>query len=475
MANLIVPQQPASADAQAVQMKSVTEAGAQDVSKVDTSTAKGQNLLATKQEFDTALGQNLAENAKKAAAQALAQAKADVKAVAVPSVALPQDPNAAQVAAQQEKVKKQVSDQAAALAQVKASLNAVTGEKLEIKTAQPKQAQAVKQGAQIQNQLQVASAQKPQEQQVTQALVNGLDASQLLANGDFRSNGVEMPGFSMVQDMNYQGATQDSMRGQDQSGVTAFNATQATQKPTAVSSTLSTDDYLNLRSFSGGSNTAKKSSKLSLNTAELGTPGSAAQPLHVRDGQQLPLKMIDAPVTTGSMMRPVLSHDAIHQMTGQLSSMNLAKQDGEIKIRLKPDHLGELSMSVRNHGAQVSIRIQAQDPEAKQIIESSLNSLRDSLSQQNLTVTRLEVTQAPAPTQASAQDNSNMQMDMGQFRQQQSDLGFQQQQQQESNANKNYWRDEESNSSRRNTAKPQVNTTRAGSSRNSNQGLDLIA
>ena len=47
------------------------------------------------------------------------------------------------------------------------------------------------------------------------------------------------------------------------------------------------------------------------------------------------VRAADAPVTTGSMMRPVLSHDAIQQMTGQLSSMNLAKQDGEIKIRLK--------------------------------------------------------------------------------------------------------------------------------------------
>ena len=213
----------------------------------------------------------------------------------------------------------------------------------------------------------------------------------------------------------------------------------------------------------------KTPSKLNLNTNEIGTPGANfATP---RDGQGS-VKTIHAPVTTGSMMRPVLSHDAVHQMTQQVSLMNQAKQDGEIKIRLKPDHLGELSMSIKNQGQQISIRIHAQNPEARQILESSLGTLRDSLSKQNLVISRMEITHAPTPTQGAAQEGTSMQMDSGQFRQQQSDTGYQQQQQQESMANRNYWKDEDS--IRANAAAP-VGVTRARSAAGSTEGLDLIA
>ncbi|MBS1958654.1 MAG: flagellar hook-length control protein FliK [Bdellovibrionales bacterium] len=487
MSNLIARQPAVNAETGATQMSSVQAGGnataARDVSKIDASTAKGKEALAKKQEFDAALSQTvtLSDASKKAAAEAMAQAGIDAKTIVGAKTPSAQviDPKAAKVAAHQEKDKKRVSEQAAALAQIKGAQHMPAALQVAFGTQPLQSAKAAAGGktggVQVQNQLQTPQTQK-QSTTDAQALVNGLNANQ------FTSNGVDQPrelaGFNLVQDMNYQGDVQEV--GQDKAGAAAFNAAQATQKTTAASSTLSTDDYLNLRNFSNaqGASLKKPTSKLNLNTAELGTPGSAAGQAHlqVRDGQALPIKTLDAPVTTGSMMKPVLSHDALHQMTGQLSSMNFAKQDGEIKIRLKPDHLGELSMSVRNHGSQVSIRIQAENPEAKQIIESSLNSLRDSLSQQNLTVTRLEVTQAPAPIQSAGQDGMNMQMGMGQFRQQGSDLGFQQQQQQESNANSNYWREEESNRPRpAATSTSGIGAARTNTARSGNQGLDLIA
>jgi flagellar hook-length control protein FliK len=289
------------------------------------------------------------------------------------------------------------------------------------------------------------------------------DAAQ--AGAESTLNSLEGSAFAVptglgLQEMKFEAGNPEAGK----AAVSAFTTSQAIQKPTAVSSTLSTDDYLNLRN--SGPGLKKGVSKLSLNTAEIGTP---VAPLNLREGHA-PVATLTAPVTTGSMQKPVLSHDALHQMTQQVSLMNQAKQDGEIKIRMKPDHLGELTLNVKNHGQQISIHIHAQDPEARQIIESSLGSLRDSLSQQNLTVSRMEVTHAPAAVQT--QDPA-MQMDLGQFSRQQSDTGFQQEQHRESLANRNYWKDEDSVRTRVSAAP--VGVTRARNATQTANGLDLIA
>ena len=97
--------------------------------------------------------------------------------------------------------------------------------------------------------------------------------------------------------------------------------------------------------------------------------------------------------------------------------MNLlgkAKQDGEIKIRLKPDHLGELRMNVRTDGQKVSLQIHAQDGNSKKIIEESLGALKDGLSNHQLLLSSVEV----AVTQAvQGSIDPQMNMDMGSFRQ----------------------------------------------------------
>ncbi len=57
---------------------------------------------------------------------------------------------------------------------------------------------------------------------------------------------------------------------------------------------------------------------------------------------------------------------------------------GEIRVRLRPDHLGELNIRVLTEGNRVGLKIQASDDRAKKILEESIGSLKENLSSQNL-------------------------------------------------------------------------------------------
>ena len=113
-------------------------------------------------------------------------------------------------------------------------------------------------------------------------------------------------------------------------------------------------------------------------------------------GEQTFGKMMDATVTQTAGQKPVLTAESVNQIGNQVNLLGQARQDGEIKIRLRPDHLGELQMSVRTQGQNVSIQIRAANDEAKKIIEDSLGALREHLSAQNLALARIDVVTQPA-------------------------------------------------------------------------------
>jgi|GEM_PF-2310645 len=217
-------------------------------------------------------------------------------------------------------------------------------------------------------------------------------------------------------------------------------------------SKLSTSDYLNLRQLSQHSQNAQKVQPLiakdpisaqnialqspslsqTLSSSRLGVKGlslekdrktqsqdaTAAPVISLHHAQHgMGAKIIDAPVTQGSQQKTILSHDALHQITQQVNVLNQAKQDGEIRIRLRPDHLGELQMSVKTQGRNVSIQIKTHDGEAKKIIEESLASLKDSLSQQNLSLSRIDVVTQPQAPQADSGLQPDLSQFQGQFRQ----------------------------------------------------------
>ena len=63
----------------------------------------------------------------------------------------------------------------------------------------------------------------------------------------------------------------------------------------------------------------------------------------------------------------------------------------EIRLILRPESLGDVRMTIRMEGDVVMARIHVENQQVKQIIESNLQSLKDSLEEQNLQAGNFDV------------------------------------------------------------------------------------
>ncbi len=116
---------------------------------------------------------------------------------------------------------------------------------------------------------------------------------------------------------------------------------------------------------------------------------------------------MDGSVVAGSMSQNRLNSESIG---GIAQSIRQLGNGGEVRIRLKPDHLGELHLKVMTggkSGSEVGLQIHASDDQAKKILEESLGSLRESLASQNLSLTNVDVQVAQPSSSANLGSDSN--------------------------------------------------------------------
>ena len=111
-------------------------------------------------------------------------------------------------------------------------------------------------------------------------------------------------------------------------------------------------------------------------------------------------------------MRDRLTSESLRNVSNGIASMKNAG-GGEMRIKMNPGNLGELTIRVTTDGKDVGLKVQANDPAAKKVIEESLGSLRDSLASQSLSLGRVDVTVATSSAnqsdlgQNSQQNSSN--------------------------------------------------------------------
>ncbi len=100
-------------------------------------------------------------------------------------------------------------------------------------------------------------------------------------------------------------------------------------------------------------------------------------------------------VVKGAMSQDRLSTESLHGIATGIRTLS-PNGGGEMKIRLNPDHLGELHVKVMTRGNQVGLQIQASDERARKILEESMSSLKTSLAAQHLTLGQFDLTVAQA-------------------------------------------------------------------------------
>jgi flagellar hook-length control protein FliK len=101
-------------------------------------------------------------------------------------------------------------------------------------------------------------------------------------------------------------------------------------------------------------------------------------------------------VVPGAMSEDRLTSEALMNLGSAIRELKNSN-GGEVKIRLNPEHLGELKVKVATHGNQVSLSIDASSEDAKRVLESSLDSLKEQLHSKQLTLSHFDI-QSQTPT-----------------------------------------------------------------------------
>jgi flagellar hook-length control protein FliK len=160
----------------------------------------------------------------------------------------------------------------------------------------------------------------------------------------------------------------------------------------------------------GTSKTAVENSDAASKNEKLDLPGVlnpaiAKNPAEIQkaDIEQLPLadigKIVSGPQGQNQQLfEPKLSANPQRvfeqSVLNQVSeNLNAAIKSGitEVRIQLRPETLGEVQLKIRVEGDIVTARIQVESQQVKHIVESNLQNLKDSLSQQHLQAGSLEV------------------------------------------------------------------------------------
>lgn len=123
--------------------------------------------------------------------------------------------------------------------------------------------------------------------------------------------------------------------------------------------------------------------------------------------ESIDLKAIGTVASNPALMKEapdVESHQNARDLVAQARVLAQAG-GGEVKMALKPEGLGEVTLKVRVIDGQVSVQMTANTDHAKKLIESGIEELRSGLASQHLQVEALKID--------SAKDLQNSQMDFG--------------------------------------------------------------
>jgi len=121
---------------------------------------------------------------------------------------------------------------------------------------------------------------------------------------------------------------------------------------------------------------------------------------------QIPSFALTGHVTQGALAQNRFSHESILELSKQIQQVKtFGSGNGNVKIKLNPESLGEISLNVETRGNAVGIRVQAHDENTRHLLEASLNDLKDSLSSKQLHLAKIEFVQ-PSQHQGSILDAS---------------------------------------------------------------------
>jgi flagellar hook-length control protein FliK len=150
----------------------------------------------------------------------------------------------------------------------------------------------------------------------------------------------------------------------------------------------------------------------------VGAHGAQAAPIAIGVGKATE---VTAHVVQGANAESRLTSETLAGIAGGLRNLSAQSTGGEMRIRLKPENLGELHVRVVTDGRNVGLQIQASDDKARKVIEESMSHLKDSLAAQNLSLGTVDLTVAQSHGSSFGQNQGHEQA-QGQWQGASSDL-----------------------------------------------------
>lgn len=132
----------------------------------------------------------------------------------------------------------------------------------------------------------------------------------------------------------------------------------------------------------------------------LAAPGAAAE---VMAGRELSLDQAGALAESGAPEPTADGEPLSHAIVRSLKLQWRQGGNGEARLRLRPEHLGELTVALRVQGSGITAIVQADSPEVRAWVESHQNDLRRALEEQGLSLDALTVDPEGHPQQQQEQ------------------------------------------------------------------------
>lgn len=130
-----------------------------------------------------------------------------------------------------------------------------------------------------------------------------------------------------------------------------------------------------------------------------GIPGASPAPLSVpaapgasEASAATPLSRMPAPYAAPT---PADDRENLNTMVRSIRIQAGQEQGGEARLQLRPEHLGQVAVTIRVEQGAVTAHVQAESPQAQRWIEGHQQELRSSLREQGLEVRSLTVTTDP--------------------------------------------------------------------------------
>ncbi len=126
-------------------------------------------------------------------------------------------------------------------------------------------------------------------------------------------------------------------------------------------------------------------------TGESKTADNTSTPVLVTNQAELRTTGESRMATRSPDAKNPLGEHIINQVREKLDARGHASDNGQITLKLHPDDLGELKINMRMEDQHLKIEITTQNPSVKEALMQNLDTLKETLSRQNIAMDRFDV------------------------------------------------------------------------------------